>query len=53
MMVFAPGGRDRTKDEYEALLKEAGFWLSQVISTESGIVILEAIKQARSVNLQR
>lgn len=46
MMVFAPGGRDRTQDEYQALLKEAGFRLSQVISTESGIVILEASKQS-------
>lgn len=44
MMVFAPGGRDRTKDEYQALLQEAGFRLNQVISTESGIVILEAVK---------
>jgi len=44
MMVFAPGGRDRTQQEYEALLQQAGFSLSRVIPTESGIAILEAVK---------
>lgn len=45
MMVFAPGGRDRTQPEYEALLNQAGFNLNRVIPTESGIAILEAVKR--------
>lgn len=44
MMVFAPGGRDRTLEEYTQLLRNAGFELSNVIPTTSGIVILEAVK---------
>lgn len=44
MMVFAPGGRDRTQDEYAQLLHGAGFRLENVIPTASGIVIMEAVK---------
>lgn len=45
MMVFSSGGRDRTQEEYEVLLEQADFRLNQVIQTESGIAILEAVKR--------
>ncbi|MBX2861650.1 MAG: hypothetical protein KTR14_10475 [Vampirovibrio sp.] len=45
MMVFAPGGRDRTEEEHQTLLQKAGFELIKVISTENDICILEAIKK--------
>lgn len=45
MLVFAPGGRDRTYEEYDHLLRQSGFQLNRVVPTESGIAVLEAIKQ--------
>lgn len=33
MMLVGPGGRERTRDEYEALLSHAGFGLTRVIDT--------------------
>jgi hypothetical protein len=45
MLVFAPGGRDRTLEEYNHLFGQAGFQLNRVIRTEGGLAILEAIKR--------
>lgn len=45
MMVFAPGGRDRTREEYRALLERAGLQLTRVVPTESGIAVIEAAKR--------
>ena len=39
MLVMAPGGRERTLAEYEALFKSAGFALSTVIQTQTVSVI--------------
>ena len=41
MMMVGPGGRERTRPEYEALLSHAGFRLTRVIETPA-ISILEA-----------
>jgi hypothetical protein len=45
MMVFAPGGRDRTRQEYAQLLESGGFQLSEVFPTSSGIAVLEAVRR--------
>jgi len=42
MMVML-GGRERTLDEYRALLEGAGFQLTRVIPTESAFQLIEAI----------
>jgi hypothetical protein len=42
MLVFV-GGKERTREEYAALLESAGFELSNVVPTESGLSIVEAI----------
>ena len=42
MLVF-PGGQERTKAEYAALLEKAGFRLRQVIPTTSVVSIVEAV----------
>jgi ubiquinone/menaquinone biosynthesis C-methylase UbiE len=43
MMVIA-GGRERTGDEYEVLLKAAGFRLSRIIPTPSSMSVIEAVR---------
>lgn len=42
-MLLMPGGRERTEAEFRDLLSRAGFRLTQVISTQSPISILEAL----------
>jgi hypothetical protein len=44
MLVLTPRGRERTKAEFAKLLRGAGFRLSRVISTESPLSIVEAVK---------
>ena len=44
MLVNFQGGQERTKAEYAALLKAAGFKLTQIIPTESEVSIIEAVK---------
>ncbi|BAY22171.1 hydroxyneurosporene-O-methyltransferase [Calothrix sp. NIES-2100] len=43
MLVMA-GGRERTQEEYRALLKSAGFQLTRIIPTPSIVSIIEAVK---------
>jgi hypothetical protein len=43
VMLALLGGRERTRDEYEALLAKAGLRLGQVIGTRSPLQILEAL----------
>jgi hypothetical protein len=43
VMMLMNGGKERTVEEYRHLLGEAGFSLNQVISTESGLNIIEAL----------
>jgi len=42
MLLFAPQGRERTQAEYRRLLAGAGFELGRVISTATGIGLIEA-----------
>ncbi len=42
-MLVLPGGRERTREEFEALLAAAGFRLSQVIATGTRMSMLEAL----------
>ena len=41
-MLVVPGGRERTQDEFEALLAAAGFRLSQVVATGTRMSMLQA-----------
>ena len=42
IMLAVTGGRERTRDEYEKLLTEAGFKLERVVPTRSSYFIVEA-----------
>lgn len=42
-MLTLLGGRQRTEQDYEALLADAGFVLEREIDTRAGISILEAV----------
>lgn len=42
MLVLAPGGRERTETEYQALLVDAGFRLIRIVSTRSLASVIEA-----------
>jgi len=41
-MLMLPGGRERTGEEFGALLARAGLTLERVVRTESHIALLEA-----------
>ena len=41
-MLLIPGGRERTVDEYAALVGSAGFRLTRVVPTKSSVAILES-----------
>ena len=41
-MMLIPGGRERTVEEYSALLQSAGFDLTQAVGTQSSAVVLES-----------
>jgi SAM-dependent methyltransferase len=41
MLVFMPGGRERTEDEYAALFARAGLTLERVIATDTSASLLE------------
>jgi hypothetical protein len=43
LMLVILGGRERTLDEYVALLDRAGFQLTRVIDTESELSLIEAV----------
>ncbi len=43
VMLVIPGGQERTADEYDVLLKKAGFRMTRVIPTESPVSIVEAV----------
>ncbi|MBC8107216.1 MAG: methyltransferase [Anaerolineae bacterium] len=42
MMLVGPGGRERTEQEYAALLGKAGLRLTRVVPTESAVSVVEA-----------
>ncbi len=42
MMLVGPGGRERTEQEYETLLRKANLRLARVVPTESAVSVVEA-----------
>jgi hypothetical protein len=42
MMLVGPGGRERTEQEYGALLRKADLRLARVVPTESAVSVVEA-----------
>lgn len=44
MMVAAPGGLERTRDEFRTLFGEAGLRLKRIIPTEASVSILEGTR---------
>lgn len=46
-MLVIPGGRERTREEYQHLFADAGFQLTQVVPTATEVSILEGRKLAR------
>jgi hypothetical protein len=42
-MLLVTGGRERTENEYEALLNKAGFTLTRIVPTSSPASVIEAI----------
>ena len=43
-MLLIPGGRERTVDEYRALLASAGLELTRVVGTRSPVSVIEAVR---------
>jgi hypothetical protein len=43
-MLFVYGGRERTADEYVALLGDAGLRLERTLGTSSTLNVIEAVK---------
>ena len=44
-MMVMTGGRERTADEYGALLKSAGFKLTRIVPTSSELSVIEAVRE--------
>jgi O-methyltransferase domain len=44
MLVMTPGGRERTRAEWETLLRAGGFLLGRVADTPAGISVIEATR---------
>jgi hypothetical protein len=44
MLVLTPRGRERTKPEFAALLKRAGFRIARIVATATPMSIVEAVK---------
>jgi hypothetical protein len=43
MLVVAPGGKERTRGEFGALLAGAGLRLRRIVPTASRVKVLEAV----------
>jgi hypothetical protein len=43
-MLMLPGGKERTEDEFRALLTASGFEMTRLIRTQSNVCIIEAVK---------
>jgi hypothetical protein len=52
MLVIA-GGRERTEAEYRALLAAASFRLTQIISTQSEMSVIEAVRAKPCVRSEK
>jgi hypothetical protein len=44
-MLLIPGGKERTESEYRALFGRAGFELTRIVPTGSGVSIVEGKKR--------
>jgi len=42
-MLVAPGGRERTAEEFASLFARAGFELTRIVPTESPLSVIEAM----------
>ena len=42
VMLLIPGGKERTEQEYRALLDQAGFELTRIVPTETELSVIEA-----------
>jgi hypothetical protein len=42
-MLVAPGGKERTAEEYEELFAQAGLRLTRIIRTQSPYSVIEAV----------
>jgi hypothetical protein len=40
-MLVIPGGKERTRAQYEVLYRRAGFQLKQIVATRSGVSVIE------------
>jgi hypothetical protein len=45
VMLLIPGGKERTKEEYETLFAKAGFKLTKIVPTGSEVSVIEAAKK--------
>jgi ubiquinone/menaquinone biosynthesis C-methylase UbiE len=45
VMLLIPGGKERTKSEYQTLFEKAGFTLSKIVPTSTEVSIIEAVKR--------
>jgi len=45
MLVFTPGGQERTEGEYAELFAKAGFRLTRVVPTDSAVSVVEAVPE--------
>ena len=43
IMLAVPGGKERTRPEYEALLRAAGLKLERIVATRSPVSVVEAV----------
>jgi hypothetical protein len=46
VMLLIPGGKERTEEEYRSLFAQAGFELSQIVSTGSEVSVIEGVKSS-------
>lgn len=45
VMLLIPGGKERTKPEYQTLLNTAGFELVRIVPTKTELSVIEARKR--------
>jgi hypothetical protein len=44
VMLLIPGGKERTKEEYETLFAKAGFKLKKIVPTGTEVSVIEAVR---------
>lgn len=43
-MLALPGGRERTKEDFQAIFTRAGFDLNAILPTNSSVCVIEALR---------